>query len=160
VIVTAQMRFAYPLLLLFHLLAVVVWVGGMFLMHFAVRPTAVEQLEPPARLPLLTGVLGRFFRWVTIAVVVIIASGFAMILGAGGFATAHVSVHLMLALGLLMTAIYAWIRVSFFARLQAAVAARDWPTAAGSLDRLRRLVEINLVLGIATIAVAIVGRLL
>jgi uncharacterized membrane protein len=154
------MRLAYPLLLLLHLLGVVVWVGGMFLMHFAVRPTAVEQLEPPARLPLLAGVLGRFFRWVTIAVVVIVASGIAMVLGAGGFAAAHVSVHLMLVLGLLMSAIYAWIRLSFFTRLQAAVAARDWPTAGGNLDRLRRLVEINLALGVATIAVAIAGRLL
>lgn len=154
------MRLAYPLLLFFHLLGVVVWVGGMFLMHFAVRPTAIELLEPPVRLPLLTGVLGRFFRWVTIAVVVILACGFAMILGAGGFAAAHVSVHLMLALGLLMTAIYAWIRLAFFMRLKAAVVARDWPAAAGNLDRLRRLVEVNLVLGIVTIAIAIVGRLL
>lgn len=154
------MRVAYPLLLFVHLLGVVVWVGGMFLMHFAVRPTAVALLEPPARLPLLAGVLGRFFRWVTIAVVVILASGFAMIFGAGGFAAAHVSVHLMFALGLLMTAIYAWIRLAFFARLKAAVAARDWPAAAGNLDRVRRLVEVNLALGIVTIAIASVGRLL
>jgi hypothetical protein len=92
---------------------------------------------------------------VTLAVVVILASSFAMII-AGGFAAAHVSVHLMLALGLLMIAIYAWIRLAHFGALSAAVAARDWPTAAGRLDRLRRLVATNLVLGIATIAVAIV----
>jgi uncharacterized membrane protein len=55
------MKFAYPVLLFVHVLGVVVWVGGMFLMHFAVRPAAVELLEPPARLPLLTRVLGRFF---------------------------------------------------------------------------------------------------
>jgi uncharacterized membrane protein len=83
-----------------------------------------------------------------------------MIFGGGGFANAHVSVHLMLGLGLLMTAIYAWIRVSPFPWLKLAVAAHDWPTAAAQLDRVRKLVSTNLVLGIVTIGVAIVGRLL
>jgi uncharacterized membrane protein len=154
------MKVIYPLLLFAHVLGVVVWVGGMFLMHMAVRPAAVERLEPPARLPLLTAVLARFFRWVTISVVVILAAGLAMILGGGGFANAHISVQLMLGLGVLMMAIYAVIRLSHFGRLRSAVAAHDWPTAAGHLDRVRKLVSINLVLGIVTIGVAIVGRLL
>jgi uncharacterized membrane protein len=154
------MKFVYPLLLFAHVLGVVVWVGGMFLMHVAVRPAAVELLQPPARLPMLTAVLGRFFRWVTIAVIVILASGVAMIFGGGGFANAHVSVHLMFGLGLLMAAIYVVIRVSPFERLKSAVAAQDWPAAAGHLDRLRKLVSTNLVLGIVTIGVAIVGRVL
>jgi uncharacterized membrane protein len=154
------MKFAYPLLLFAHVLGVVVWVGGMFLMHIAVRPAAVELLDPPARLPLLAAVLGRFFRWVTIAVVVILASGLTMILGGGGFANAHVSVHLMLGLGVLMMAIYAVIRVSHFGRLKSAVEEHDWKGAGGHLDRVRKLVSINLVLGLLTIGVAIVGRLL
>ncbi|MCK7497690.1 MAG: DUF4149 domain-containing protein [Comamonadaceae bacterium] len=54
------------------MLAVVVWVGGMFLMHFAVRPVAVAQLPPPQRLPLLAAILGRFFGWVTAAVLVVL----------------------------------------------------------------------------------------
>lgn len=154
------MKFVYPLLLFAHVLGVVVWVGGMFLMHVAVRPAAVALLEPPARLPVLAAVLGRFFRWVTIAVVVILATGLAMILGGGGFANAHVSVHLMLGLGVLMMAIYVAIRLSHFGRLKSAVAAHDWKAAAGHLDRVRKLVSTNLALGIATIGVAIVGRLL
>jgi uncharacterized membrane protein len=154
------MKLVYTLLLFAHVVGAVVWVGGMFLMHTAVRPAAAELLDPPLRLPLLAAVLGRFFRWVTIAVIVILASGLAMIFGGGGFANAHVSVHLMLGLGVLMMAIYAVIRVSHFARLKSAVAAHDWPVAAGHLDRLRKLVSTNLVLGIVTIGVAIVGRLL
>jgi uncharacterized membrane protein len=154
------MKFVYTLLLFAHVLGVVIWVGGMFLMHVAVRPAAAELLDPPLRLPVLAAVLGRFFRWVTIAVIVILATGLAMILGGGGFANAHVSVHLMLGLGVLMMALYAGIRLSPFERLKSAVAAHDWPTAAGHLDRVRKLVSINLVLGIVTIGVAIVGRLL
>ena len=44
-----------------HLLGVVVWVGGMFFAHMALRPAATELLEPPQRLPLLQATLMRFF---------------------------------------------------------------------------------------------------
>src|SRR5512137_1875877 len=70
----------YALMVFLHVLAVVVWVGGMFVMHFAVRPVAVAQLPPAQRLPLLAGILGRFFGWVTAAVLLVLATGVAMIL--------------------------------------------------------------------------------
>ncbi|GAB4479651.1 MAG: CopD family protein [Burkholderiaceae bacterium] len=148
----------YTLMLFLHLLGVVIWVGGMFLMHFAVRPTAVAVLEPPQRLPLLAGVLGRFFAWVVAAVLVVLASGLAMILGGGGFRGAHASVHWMFAIGLVMIAIFGYIRWVPYPALRAAVAARQWPEAAARLDVIRKLVAVNLALGIATIAVATLGR--
>ncbi|HQR75325.1 MAG TPA: CopD family protein [Burkholderiaceae bacterium] len=152
------MRLVYTTLLFIHLVGVVVWVGGMFVMHFAVRPAAAGLLPPPQRLPLLATVLGRFFFWVSIAIVAILASGIGLILGGGGFGNAHVSVHVMFAIGLAMMAIYLHIRLAPFPRLQRAVAAADWPTAARNLDTIRRLVLTNLVLGVATTAVATIGR--
>jgi len=154
------MRLVYSLLLFVHLLGVTVWVGGMFVMHFAVRPAVAAELQPPQRLALMTHVLGRFFFWVGIAVAVILASGIALILGAGGFRNAHLSVHLMFALGLLMMAIFLHIRLSPFRRLRAAVATQAWTAAAPQLQRIRALVALNLVLGLVTIAVATVGRAL
>ncbi len=47
--------------LLLHLLAAVVWVGGMFFAYVALRPVAAAQLEPPARLTLWAGVFKVFF---------------------------------------------------------------------------------------------------
>ena len=47
-----------------HLVAVSVWIGGMFFAHFCLRPAAFELLVPAQRLPLMVGALGRFFRWV------------------------------------------------------------------------------------------------
>jgi uncharacterized membrane protein len=163
----------YAVLLFLHVLGVVVWVGGMFLMHFAVRPVAVAQLAPPQRLPLLAGVLGRFFGWVILSVLVVLATGVAMIAGIGaaagaaaagqsafgeGMRLAHGSVHVMFALGLAMSLIFAFIRLVPYPRLRAALASQQLPVAAGRLDLIRRLVAANLVLGIATIAVATVGR--
>jgi uncharacterized membrane protein len=146
------------LLLFLHLSGVVIWVGGMFLMHFAVRPTAVALLPPPQRLPLLCGVLARFFAWVVASVLVVLGSGLALVLGGGGFRGAHVSVHWMFAIGLAMIAIFAYIRAVPFPALRAAVAAADWPAAAARLDTIRKLVAINLALGFATIAIATLGR--
>jgi uncharacterized membrane protein len=152
------MRLVYTTLLFIHLIGVVVWVGGMFVMHFAVRPTAAAQLPPPQRLALLATALGRFFYWVSISIVAILASGIGLILSAGGFGNAHVSVHVMFVIGLAMMAVYLHIRLAPFPRLQRAVAAADWPAAARNLDSIRRLVLTNLVLGLGTTAVATIGR--
>lgn len=154
------MRLLYTTLLFIHLLGVVIWVGGMFVVHFAVRPAAVSQLPPPQRLPLLALVLRRFFFWVSIAIIAILASGIGLVIGAGGFGNAHMSVHLMFAIGLVMMLIFGGIRAVPFPRLLHAVQRNDWPAAAGSLDLIRRLVVVNLVLGSLTIAVATIGRAL
>jgi uncharacterized membrane protein len=148
----------YASMLFLHLVAVVVWVGGMFLMHFAVRPACAELLDPPKRLAVLADILRRFFRWVAASVLVVLATGVAGILVAGGFGVAHPSVHMMFGVGLVMVVIFAHIRLMLFPRLQAAVVAADWPAAAGMLAMVRKEVAINLVLGIATIAIATLGR--
>ncbi|GAA4336261.1 CopD family protein [Variovorax defluvii] len=150
----------HALLLLLHLLAAAFWVGGMAVMHFAVRPSAVAVLEPPLRLPLMAQALSRFLAGVAVAIAVLLASGFGMVWLAGGFARVHWSVHAMLGIGLMMMALYLHIRFAPHPRLQRAVAAREWPVAAAQLNTIRKLVELNLVLGVVVFALAIVGRVL
>lgn len=154
------MNFSYALLLCLHLLAATLWVGGMAVMHFAVRPAAVATLEPPLRLPFMAAALGRFFAWVSAAVVLLLATGFAMVALAGGFARVHWSVHAMLALGLVMMALYGHIRFGIYPRLARHVAAREWSAAAPRLDSIRRLVAVNLALGVGVFVMAIGGRAL
>jgi uncharacterized membrane protein len=146
-------------LLCLHLLAATVWVGGMAVMHFAVRPAAVQTLEPPLRLPFMAAALGRFFAWVSVAVIVLLLSGLAMMLR-GGFAAAHWSVHAMFAIGLLMMAVYGHIRFALYPRLQQAVAARTWPQAAAQLNAIRVRVVLNLMLGTLVFVLALVARTL
>ena len=163
----------YAVMVFLHVLAVAVWVGGMFLMHFAVRPVAVAQLPPAQRLPLLAGILGRFFGWVTAAVLLVLATGVAMIFGIGaaagaaaagkgafgeGMRLAHGSVHLMFALGVVMSLVFAFIRLVPYPRLRGALAAQQLPVAAGHLDLIRRLVAANLLRGVVTVGVATLGR--
>jgi uncharacterized membrane protein len=146
-------------LLCLHLLAATWWVGGMAVMHFAVRPAAVQTLEPPLRLPFMAVSLGRFFGGVSVAVPVLLASGLAMMLG-GGSGAAHWSVHMMFGVGLVMMAVYGHIRFAAYPRLQRAVAAREWPAAAAQLNAIRQRVALNLGLGTAVFVLAMVGRAL
>ncbi|MGH6609013.1 MAG: CopD family protein [Burkholderiaceae bacterium] len=152
------MRILYTALLFAHVLGVVIWVGGMFVMHFAVRPSASLVQDVPTRLTMLSSILSRFMAWAGLSVIVVLASGLAMIFSSGGFRNAHLSVHLMLAIGLVMMALYAHIRFAPFKRMRAAVFAGNWQIAAANLDGVRKLVSINLVLGIVVIAVATIGR--
>ena len=147
-------------LLCLHLLAATLWVGGMAVMHFAVRPAAVQTLEPPLRLPFMAAALGRFFAWVSVAVLLLLASGLAMILLGAGFAAAHWSVHAMFGIGLAMMAVYGHIRYAAYPRLQRAVSAREWPKAAAQLNAIRQRVALNLALGTGVFVVAVLGRAL
>lgn len=146
------------LLVFIHLAGVIVWVGGMVFAHFFLRPVATEQLPPPQRLPLMAGVLGRFFAAVAMAIAAIIGSGLVLMLGAG-FAGSPWHWHFMLSNGLLMTVIFMVIYGIRYPRLKQAVAAADWPAGGAAMNGIRQLVVINLVLGTLTITVALLGPL-
>jgi len=68
--------------------------------------------------------------------------------------------HLMAAIAALMTVVFGVIALRLHPRMRAALAAGELPKAAAALDGIRRLVVLNLALGIATIAVATLGRAL
>ena len=144
------------LLYLVHVLATIVWVGGMLFAHQCLRPVVLAQLEGPQRLRLWHGVFGRFFPWVWLAVLLLLASGHGLIYVFGGFRAVPMQVHLMTGVGYLMAAIFAFIYFVPYARLQRAVAAEDWKAGAAAQDLIRRLVGTNLVLGLANVALVFV----
>ncbi|MFC6671746.1 CopD family protein [Marinobacterium aestuariivivens] len=149
-----------PYALTLHLLAAVIWVGGMFLAYVCLRPVAASLLEPPLRLPLWSALFGRFFPWVWAAVVLLLVTGHWMIALFGGFAAVGLHVHIMLATGYLMIALFLHLYFAPFQRLKRAVAASEWPVAGIQLNQIRRIVGINLILGLVTIANAVAGRFL
>jgi uncharacterized membrane protein len=147
-------------MLLLHLLAVVVWVGGMFFAHVCLRPAAVATLLPPQRLPLMAAALARFFVAVAWSLLLLWGSGIAMFgqLAASG-GRAPLSWHLMATIGLVMTGVFLAIWRRGYPRLKTAIESGEFKQAGTALDGIRRLVVLNLVLGVVTIAVATVGRL-
>lgn len=144
-------------LLLAHLLGVIVWVGGMFFAHMVLRPTVAELLQPAQRLPLMDGVFRRFFPWVWLSVILIAASGGLLML-LGGLRAAWY-IHVMLTSGTIMMAIFAYVYFAPYARLKQSVANQDWPAAGLAMAHIRKLVGVNLTLGLLTTCVALGGRL-
>ena len=144
-----------------HLLAVVVWVGGMFFAYVALRPVAAALLEPAQRLPLWSATFARFFPWVWAAVILLPASGYWMILNVfGGFGNLALYIHIMQAVGILMTLIFLHVYFAPYPRLRKAVAASDFAAAGKQLAIIRKLIGLNLLLGMALIVVASSGRYL
>ncbi|HEX5363276.1 MAG TPA: CopD family protein [Gallionella sp.] len=142
---------------LIHLLAVLVWVGGMFFAYVVLRPAAVEVLQPPERLRLWDSLFRRFFNWVWLAIGVLLVSGFYMVYLYGGLASVPRHVHIMLALGLVMMAVYGYVFFACYVPLSLHVAKQRWAEAGEQLGRIRKLVAFNLTLGLLTVSVAVIG---
>lgn len=144
-----------------HLLAAVVWVGGMLFAHQVLRPIAADLLEPPLRQPLWVGVFNRFFPLVWVAIILIPLSGYWMIFSVfGGFGSVGLHVHLMQALGWVMAGLFLYVYFVPFQKLKAAVAEKAWPSGKAHIDRIRDIVGINTILGFITIAIGAGGRYL
>ncbi len=140
-----------------HLLAVLIWVGGMFFAYVVLRPAIVEILEPPQRLRLWDAVFRRFFNWVWLSIGALLASGAYMIYLYGGMAHVGSHVHIMLALGIVMIAVYGHVFFGLYRKLSRLVGIQNWKEAGDTLGKIRKLVAVNLTLGLLTMCVAVIG---
>jgi uncharacterized membrane protein len=146
------------ILVALHALAAVAWVGGMFFAYMCLRPAA-GPLEPRLRLALWQRVFSRFFPWVWASIAVLLASGYAMLfLHFGGFKGAGLHIHVMQATGILMMLLFLHLFFAPWRRFSRAVEAGQFDSAAHSLNQMRRIVALNLVLGLITIAAGASGR--
>jgi len=142
-----------------HILATAFWVGGMYFAHQCLRPAAEMHLPPPLRLVLWRGVLRRFFSRVFLAIAALLVSGYVMIfIYFGGFSGIGLHVHLMHGAGWVMIALFLHIYFGPYARLKTALNAEDFPAAGAQQAKIRKMVGINLMLGIVTMLLGATGH--
>lgn len=153
----------YATLKTLHLLAIIVWIGGMVFAHFFLRPV-LGAFEPAVRVRLMHAVLGRFFSAVLVAIVVTLVSGLWMIgnvakqvVQAGSPFSMPLEWTVMATLGVVMMLIFGHIRFALYKRLDRAVQAADWPAGAAALAQIRFSVQVNLGLGILIVLVTLLG---
>lgn len=144
-----------------HVLSIIVWIGGMVFSHFFLRP-AVAQLEPALRLRLMHDVLGRFFQAVLAASLLTLATGVWMlgrvarqVVQSGGSFEMPLAWTIMAVLGVVMVAIFVYIRFVLYKRFGRAVAAADWSASGAALARIRNWVAVNLGLGVLVLLVTL-----
>ncbi len=144
-----------------HILSAVIWVGGMVFAHACLRPSAVQVLEPPLRLELWVQVFRRFFVLVWISIALILITGYWMLFNYfGGFQGAGLHIHIMHGAGIIMVLIYLHVFFSPYRLLKQAVIIQDYPLAGAQLNQIRKLVGINILIGLLVITVASAGRYL
>ncbi|GGE68973.1 hypothetical protein GCM10011533_21710 [Streptosporangium jomthongense] len=144
-----------------HVLSAVIWVGGMFFAYMAMRPAVIQVIEAGLRGSLWYQTLTRFFRWVWLAIALLLITGYWMIFkGFGGMAGAGWHIHLMQMVGLIMMLIFFHLYFAPFRRLKQAVAAGDPKEGGRQVGKIRRLVGINLILGLIVVVIGSAGRYL
>ena len=151
---------SYSIALTLHLIAATIWVGGMFFAHMILRPSSVEKLEPPQRLPLWNAVFGRFFFWVWISVIIILVTGYWMVFDVYGdiLSLKITYIQLMHFIGIVMTIIFSYIFFVPYQAFKEAVEASQFPKGGEEMNKIRLLVTINLVLGLFTLIIASAGK--
>jgi uncharacterized membrane protein len=141
-----------------HVLGAVVWVGGMFAAYICLRP-ATGSLEGPQRLQLWRNFFAKFFIWVWVSILLLLGSGFWMTATTfGGFKGAPLYINLMMGLGLVMVALFAWLFHGPWLKFKRAVDAKDWPATAGHIGLIAKIIQINLPLGLIVVVIGGTGR--
>nr|CRH05334.1 Conserved membrane protein of unknown function [Candidatus Magnetococcus massalia] len=141
-----------------HLLAMVIWVGGMFFAHNFLRP-ASQQLPLEQRITLWAGVFRRFFALVWISAITLPVTGYWIIFSQmGGMAGVGLYIHLMQGLGLLMIALYTYMYFGPYRAFKRMADELLFPEAGMYMLKIRTIVTINLVLGLTTVIVGSAGR--
>ncbi|HUB49104.1 MAG TPA: CopD family protein [Acetobacteraceae bacterium] len=142
-------------LLALHILCAVIWVGGMFFAYVIVRPS-LSVLEPPQRLLLHTQVFRRFFLVVWHVMPLLLISGFVLVFGLfGGMANVPWNIQAMMGIGILMAVVFVVLVFGPYARFRRTT---DRNRMAANIDSIRKLIGVNLILGLITVVLAALSQ--
>lgn len=144
---------------LLHLVAAIIWMGGMAFMLLALRPAVLDVMEPQPRARLMAVVWRRFFRVVWVAIGVLLLTGgpmyaamFRTMRETTGTGSVPLGWSLMMVIGLAMMAIFGHIYFAGLRKFLRALAAGEGAQAAKAASQIHTLVLTNFVLGWLAIA--------
>ena len=141
-----------------HLLAAVIWIGGMFFAVYVLR-LAAGPMEPADRVPLWQRSFAKFFPWVWMAVILLPLTGYMLIFGAyGGMSGLPVPYHIMHGVGWIMILIFLHLWFAPYAKFKRALAGGDIPEAGKQLNTIRLLVTTNFYIGLLNALIGASGR--
>lgn len=147
----------YPIAIALHAIAATVWIGGMFFMLVVFRP-AVMALTPEARTPIMAATIKKFFPWVWMAIVILLITGYALVGAFGGFGSVPFYVHIMHVMAWVMIGLYAFMVFKPYKTFRSAVESGDKALAMKSLNTVRWVVTLNLILGLVLVSIVTGGR--
>jgi len=135
-----------------HILAVVLWIGGIVFMDGFLAPAlrrAVAQAQPRAQL--LDVLFRNFFAAIWGAGAALVITGYGMVFLRGGFGALSAAQWVMVVLGSAMVLLALYIFFVPFLRMRSAVLHSNWDAACAQAGRIRLLSTVNIVLAAPTI---------
>lgn len=152
--------YAFTFALALHTVGAILWVGGMAFSLLVLRP-ALGVLAPTERLVLWRRVLPLFFGWVWTSIALLVLSGYGVLLLGyrGGLGGGGLHIDIMQGTGALMILLFLYLFFGLWPDFRRAMAGGDLIEAARRLERIRKIVLTNLILGLLTSVVGATGTL-
>ncbi|MHB1705391.1 MAG: CopD family protein [Acidithiobacillus sp.] len=142
----------------FHVLAVVIWIGGIFMLNLMLAPLLARFITvQDQRALLLYGLLKRFFAWVWLAGATLVVTGYGMVFLYGGFGTLSLAMWIMVVLGTSMVLLALHVFFAPLRQMGRAIGQQDWKAAGRAAARVRFFSGINLFLAFPTILAGVWG---
>ncbi|MBF0423287.1 MAG: CopD family protein [Magnetococcales bacterium] len=132
----------------------------MFFAYWVLRP-AVENLALAEKINLWAQVLQKFFSWVWLISFSLPVTGYWMVFHElGGFQNVGIHIHVMHIMGWIMILLFLYVYFSPFKKLLWLTKEKLYPEAGLYMVKIRRIVLINLLLGVVVSTLATVGPFL
>lgn len=148
------MTVVFPL----HVLATIVFLGGLFFAVLVFQPIARGLNGETASL-LWQQILARFFVWAWVSMLLILATGIAMVfLKFGGFSGVPMIHRGNMAIGIPAIALFGYAFFGPWQRYRRTITRGDWTAAKRELTRVRAVIAVILGLGLLASVVSAVGR--
>jgi uncharacterized membrane protein len=148
------MTLVFPL----HVLATIVLLGGLFFASVVFRPVA-RGLDVETASSLWLQMLSRLFAWGWVSLLLILATGIAMVsLKFGGFSGIPMIHRGNMAIGIPAIALFGYVFFGPWRQYRRAISRRHWAAAEKELTRVRVLMGIILTLGLVASVVSAAGR--
>jgi uncharacterized membrane protein len=137
-----------------HIVATVVWLGGLFLLSAVLQPS-IRHFDSKLVLSVWSQTLGRFLAWGSVSLIVIVATGIALVnLRFGGFSGMPTAHRWNMVLGIPAIALYAYLCFVPWQRYRRAMSRGDSKAAETSVRAIRRIMAVVLALGLAASVVS------
>jgi uncharacterized membrane protein len=148
------MTVALPL----HIVAAIVLLGGLFFASVVFRPIA-RDLDIETASTLRQQVWSRFFAWGWVSLLLILATGIAMVfLRFGGFSGVPLIHRANMAIGIPAMALFGYVFFGPWREYRRRVARRDWSAAQEEIKRIHVLMGVIVGLGFVASVVSAIGR--
>lgn len=142
----------------FHVLLAVIWIGGMIAIRFSVHKALLEFSDNSLRISTSLKILGKFFQFVISSIVIIGATGIFMMKSIDYTGLLAGVIHLKTQLWTLMTMVFGYIYFRFI-KAQNAFESGNTQEAAKFLAPIAKyLIPVNIALGMLAILFGVILR--